>query len=222
MEKKINYGNVFFRLASILLFLIVISLSFRTCQMKKEYSQAVDQILYLETDKKGIEKLIDEKGREVSSLRASVLVRDKKIEKQLKEIEQLKNLDSKIIVDTRTIIDTQIISLHDTTYIEKTDTIKIQKFDYEEKWFSIKGKVKKSELLIDSLKIVNQYTIEVGDEKVNMFKKQKKVYVRNENPYTQTQNMKAFILEDKQKWYERDILKVVATAIGTAFILRNF
>jgi len=222
MEKNIQYGNVFFRLATILFGLIIVSLLFRTCQMKKDYQQAVDQILNLETDKVGIEKLIDEQGREISGLKASVLIRDNKIEKQLKEIEQLKNLDAKVILHTKTIIDTQTITLHDTTYIEKTDTIKIQKFDYKEKWFAIEGKVKKNELIIDSLNIVNKFTIEIGDEKVNMFKKQKKVYVRNENPYTTTDDMKAFILEDKTKWYQRDILKIVATAIGTAFVIRNF
>jgi len=222
MERNIQYGNVFFRLATILFGLIIVSLLFRTCQMKKDYQQAVDQILNLEIDKVGIEKLIDEQGREISGLKASVLIRDNKIEKQLKEIEQLKNLDAKVILHTKTIIDTQTITLHDTTYIEKTDTIKIQKFDYKEKWFAIEGKVKKNELIIDSLNIVNKFTIEIGDEKVNMFKKQKKVYVRNENPYTTTDDMKAFILEDKTKWYQRDILKIVATAIGTAFVIRNF
>lgn len=222
MKKNIQYGNVFFRLATILFAIVILSLLFRTCQIKRDYKQAIDQILYLETDKVGIEKLIDEQGREISGLKASVLVRDRKIENQLKEIEQLKNLDAKVILHTKTIIDTQTITLHDTTYIEKTDTIKVQKFDYKEKWFAIEGKVKKNELIIDSLNILNKFTIEIGDEKVNMFKKQKKVYVRNENPYTTTEDMKAFILEDKQKWYQRDILKVVATAIGTAFLLRNF
>lgn len=172
-------------------------------------------------EKKGIEKLIDEKGRESAYLKATILTKDKAIQKQLKEIQQLKTLDTKINIVNHTRIDTLILELHDTTLITSNDTIKYQKFSHSEKWFDLSGKVEKKQLIIDSLKIKNQYTIEVGDAKTGLFKKEKRVYVRNENPYTSTDDMKFFILKDDRKWYQRDAWKIIGTAVITTFILRN-
>jgi hypothetical protein len=105
--------------------------------------------------------------------------------------------------------------------ITSTDTIEYQKFSHSEKWFSINGKVQKKQLIIDSLSIHNEYTIEVGDAKVGLFKKEKRIYVRNENPYTSTDDLKFFILQDERKWYQKDGWKIIGTAIVTTFIVRN-
>ena len=72
-----------------------------------------------------------------------------------------------------------------------------------------------------SILLKNQYTIEVGDEKVGLFKKEKRIYVRNENPHTSTDDLKFFILEDDRKWYQKDAWKIIGTAVVTTFILRN-
>jgi hypothetical protein len=63
--------------------------------------------------------------------------------------------------------------------------------------------------------------IEVGDAKAGLLKREKRIYVRNENPYTSTDDLKFFILEDKKKWYQRDGWKILGTAIITTFIVRN-
>ena len=206
------------RLLTIALIVTCISLIFRSCELKREYSSDIQDLLH---DKQGIEKLIDEQGRESSYLKATILTKDKAIQKQLKEIEQLKTLDTKVKIVNHTEIDTLILELHDTTRIVSNDTIKYQIFRHSEKWFEMSGKVEKKQLTIDSLKIKNQYTIEVGDAKVGLFKKEKRVYVRNENPYTKTDNIKFFILEDEKKWYQKDAWKIIGTAVMTTFILRN-
>ncbi len=172
-------------------------------------------------EKKGVEKLVDEQGRESSYLRATILTKDKAIQKQLKEISQLKTLDTKIKIANHTRIDTLVLELHDTTLITSTDTIKYQKFSHLDEWFSINGKVQEKQLIIDSLNIKNQYTIEVGDEKVGLFKKEKRIYVRNENPHTSTDDLKFFILEDDRKWYQKDAWKIIGTVVVTTFLLRN-
>lgn len=195
-----------------------IILLFRSWYLQHQYSSDVEDLL---RDKQGIEKLIDEQGRESAYLRATILTKDRAIQKQLKEINELKTLDSKIKIVNTTRIDTLLIELHDTTLITSTDTIKYQKFGYSEKWFSLNGKVQEKQLLIDSLKIHNEYTIEVGDAKAGFLKREKRVYVRNENPYTSTEDLKFFILEDKKKWYQRDAWKIVGTAILTTLIIRN-
>ena len=212
MKKTIN------RIVILSLIVICVSLFFRSCQQKHEYSSAVEDLL---REKQGIEKIIDEQGRESSYLRATILTKDKSIEKQLKEISDLKTLDTKIKIANHTRIDTLVIELHDTTLITSTDTIKYQKFSHSEEWFSIDGKVQDKKLIIDSLNIKNQYTIEVGDAKVGLFKKEKRIYVRNENPHTSTDDLKFFILQDERKWYQKDAWKLIGTAVVTTFILRN-
>ena len=210
--------SVLNRLLIIFLVVTCLSLTFRSCELKNQYSSEIEDLLH---DKQGIEKLVDEQGRESAYLKATILTKDKAIEKQLKEISNLKTLDTKIKIANTTQIDTLVLELHDTTIVVLNDTIKYQKFSHAEKWFSINGKVKEKELLIDSLKIHNQYTIEVGDEKVGLLKKEKRIYVRNENPYTSTDDLKFFILQDERKWYQKDAWKIIGTAVITTFILRN-
>jgi len=206
------------RLVILSLVVICIALFFRSCISEHQYSSDIEDLL---RDKKGIEKIIDERGRESAYLKATILTKDKAIQKQLKEIQQLKSLDTKINIVNHTEIDTLILELHDTTIVTSTDTIRYQRFTHSEKWFQLAGRIEKKQLIIDSLKIKNQYTIEVGDEKVGFLKKEKRVYVRNENPYTSTDDLKFFILEDKRKWYQKDAWKIIVTAVVTTFILRN-
>jgi hypothetical protein len=213
-----NFKKIINRLVIISLIVTCVALFFRSCLEKHQHSSELEDLL---NEKKGIEKLIDEKGRESAYLKATILTKDKAIQKQLKEIQQLKTLDTKINIVNHTRIDTLILELHDTTLITSNDTIKYQKFSHSEKWFELSGKVEKKQLIIDSLKIKNQYTIEVGDAKAGLFKKEKRVYVRNENPYTSTDDMKFFILKDDRKWYQRDAWKIIGTAVVTTFILRN-
>lgn len=206
------------RLVILSLVVICVALFFRSCISEHQYSSDIEDLLH---EKEGIEKLIDEQGRESAYLKATILTKDKAIQKQLKEIEQLKTLETKIKIVNHTQIDTLVLELHDTTIVTSNDTIKYQKFNHSEKWFELVGKVEKKQLIIDSLKIKNEYTIEVGDAKVGFLKKEKRVYVRNENPYTSTDQLKFFILEDKKKWYQKDAWKIIGTMVITTFVLRN-
>ena len=133
----------------------------------------------------------------------------------------MKTLDVNLKIKNVTKIDTLVLELHDTTFITSNDTIEYQKFSHAEKWFSLNGRVQKKQLIIDSLRIHNEYTIEVGDAKVGLFKIEKRVYVRNENPYTSTEDLKFFILQEDKKWYQKDAWKIIGTAVVTTFILRN-
>jgi hypothetical protein len=213
-----NIKKIINRLVILSLVVTCVALFFRSCINEHQYSSDIEDLLH---EKRGIEKLVDEQGRESAYLKAIILTKDKAIQKQLKEIWQLKTLDTKINIVNHTEIDTLVLELHDTTIVTSSDTIKYQKFNHSEKWFELSGKVENKQLIIDSLKIKNQYTIEVGDAKVGFFKKEKRVYVRNENPYTSTDDLKFFILEDKKKWYQRDGWKIIGTAVVTTLLLRN-
>ena len=137
----------------------------------------------------------------------------------MKEIKKLKSLDVKVILDTKTVYDTMTIALHDTTIITKTDTIKYQKFNFNDDWLILNGKVSDSKLIFDSLQVNNKYKIEIGDERVGLFKKEKKVYVINENPHTSTNDLQSFVLSDKKKWYQKDVWKIAGASLLTYFVV---
>jgi hypothetical protein len=69
------------------------------------------------------------------------------------------------------------------------------------------------------LLINNQYSIEIGNIRKGLFKKEKVAFITNENPYSETTQAQTFILKEEKKWYQRDIFKIGLTAIGTFFIV---
>ena len=218
-KNETNYRDAIRSIASISLLCICLLLGVRSCELVKEASQSTIDLLKLQQDNLQLKKVVDDKGREIANIQVVVLDKDKQIQEQLKEIKKLKSLDVKVIVDTKTIYDTMTIALHDTTIITKTDTIKYQKFDFDDEWLIIKGKVEKSKLIFDSLQVNNKYKIEIGDEKVGLFKKEKKVYIINENPHTSTDDLQSFVLKDKKKWYQKDIWKIAGASLLTYFIV---
>lgn len=218
-KNETNYKDAIRSIASISLLCICLLLGVRSCELVKEASQSTIDLLKLQQDNLQLKKVVDDKGREIANIQVVVLDKDKQIQEQLKEIKKLKSLDVKVIVDTKTIYDTMTIALHDTTIITKTDTIKYQKFDFDDEWLIIKGKVEKSKLIFDSLQVNNKYKIEIGDEKVGLFKKEKKVYIINENPHTSTNDLQSFVLKDKKKWYQKDIWKIAGASLLTYFIV---
>ena len=218
IEKKYKYSMR--SVLAMFLLCACILLGVRSCELVKETSQSTIDLLKLQQDKLELKKTIDDKGREIANIQVIVLDKDNKIQEQLKEINKLKSLDVKVILDTKTIYDTLTIALHDTTIISKTDTIKYKKFNFNDDWLVIKGKVENSKLIFDSLQVNNKYKIEIGDEKVGLFKKEKKVYVINENPHTSTSDLQSFVLNDKKKWYQKDVWKIAGASLLTYFIVK--
>jgi hypothetical protein len=159
IEKKYKYSMR--SVLAMFLLCACILLGVRSCELVKETSQSTIDLLKLQQDKLELKKTIDDKGREIANIQVIVLDKDKKIQEQLKEIKKLKSLDTKVILDTKTIYDTMTIALHDTTIISKTDTIKYQKFNFNDDWLVIKGKVENSKLIFDSLQVNNKYKIEI-------------------------------------------------------------
>jgi hypothetical protein len=218
IEKKYKYSMR--SVLAMFLLCACILLGVRSCELVKETSQSTIDLLKLQQDKLELKKTIDDKGREIANIQVVVLEKDKKIQEQLKEINKLKSLDVKVILDTKTVYDTLTIALHDTVIISKTDTVKYKKFNFNDDWLVIKGKVENSKLIFDSLQVNNKYKIEIGDEKVGLFKKEKKVYVINENPHTSTSDLQSFVLNDKKKWYQKDVWKIAGASLLTFFIVK--
>jgi|LakMenEpi03Aug12_release.lakeMendotaPanAssembly.Ray.scaffolds.fasta_scaffold304733_2 hypothetical protein len=203
----------------VLLFAIICVLGFHSCNLEQSGSKQQKDLIEALLENENLKKTIDGKNREITEVKAIILSKDKDIQKALKEIDKLKSLDAKIVFKTRTKYDTINIVLRDTTIIQDTDTIKSQKFDYKDKWLAMSGLVEQDSISFDSLLINNQYSIEIGNIRKGLFKKEKVAFITNENPYSETTQAQTFILKEEKKWYQRDIFKIGLTAIGTFFIV---
>jgi len=203
----------------ILLTAIIFIMGFHSCNVAKSNSKNQVELINLLGENDNLKKSIDSQKREITEVKAVVLVKDKEIQKAIKEIDRLKNLDSKTIFITRTKYDTINVVLHDTTIIDKTDTTQLQKFEYQDRWLSMAGMVKKKSIYFDSLIVQNEYLVEIGDVKKGLFKREKVAFIRNENPYSKTMAAQTFILKEEKKWYQRDVYKFVAGGVAAMVLL---
>ena len=193
-------------------------IGFDSIYMTKNNRQNQKDLIEALSENDNLKKRIDDKNREITEVKAVVLSQNREIQKSIKEIDRLKTLDAKIVFKTRTKFDTISVVLRDTTIINTTDTIKVQRFDYLDEWLSMTGVVDNESILFDSLSINNKYSIEIGNVRKGLFKKEKVAFITNENPYSQTQQAQTFVLQEEKKWYQKGIVYVGAAAIGTFFI----
>jgi hypothetical protein len=183
---------------------------FEGCDTRTKYQNSLEQVLSLTQERQQFQKTIDEQDREITSTRNVVLEKTKEVEAQLKEIEQLKSLEQKVVFSTETKYETLTIPIHDTLIVTQKDTVAVKTFSYNDNWLAMTARIVNDKVTFDSLKVFNKYNLEFGVSKGGLFKKKEKmVYIRNENPHTTTKDVASFKLEQKPKWYERGVWKVV-------------
>jgi predicted RNA-binding protein YlqC (UPF0109 family) len=212
---------VFKDFAIIALIAFVLTLLFWQRNTRIDLQKAQDSLVELVSDKNDLAKVIDDRGREISSMKAIVLSKNNEIEKNLNEISELKSLDTKVIIKTKTRFDTMTIALHDTTIIYQRDTLLGKSFNHRDQWLSMGGSIISDSLQFDSLEVRNQYSLEIGEARVGLFKKETKAFLTNQNPYSSTTDMSTFVLKPQKKWYERSGWKLGVGALAGFFIARK-
>lgn len=213
------------RIWNVILFsivLILISLLVDKCNLQKDGNQAIVQILDLKNKNNALQKTIDENNREITKATNVILEKDKRIEAQLKEIEQLKSLEQKVIIRNKTKFDTLTIHLNDTLWITDTDTIYLKSFAYKDEWLVMSGSIQEQIMTFDSLVVKNKYTIEIGKTREKWYKpKESVIYLRNENPYTKTDELVSYTLKPSKKWYERSGWKIAGASLLTYVLFKK-
>jgi len=204
------------------LVLFCVIMAYRSCKKNNELELLQKQLSDVSIDNNFLSQERDNLGRQVTSANQTILTKNKELENSFKEIQKLKSLDAKIIFTNTTSYDTIQLVTQDTLIVISQDTLMAKKFIYDDKWLFMKGLVKDSLLTFDTLTITNKYKIEVGDFKKNLFaKKEKQVFIINENPHTDTQMIQSLTFVDEQKWYERGIWKFLAGGLAVFVITRN-
>lgn len=204
----------------ILLGIVIVFLTFDGCNSRHKYQNSLDQILALTKANTELQKTIDEQGREITSTQNVVLAQTDEIQEQLKEIDELKKLEQKVVFSTETKYETLTIPIYDTLIVIKMDTIEAKGFVYNDTWLNLSANILDDQVIFDSLKVYNKYNIEFGETKGGLFKKKEKmVYIRNDNPHSTTKEVASFKLEETPKWYQRGVWKVLGGGVGALLLL---
>jgi hypothetical protein len=204
----------------ILLGIVIVFLTFDGCNSRNKYQNSLDQILSLTKANTELQKTIDDQGREITSTQNIVLAQTDEIQKQLKEIDDLKKLEQKVVFTTETKYETLTIPIYDTLIVIKMDTIEAKGFVYNDTWLNLSANILDDQVIFDSLKVYNKYNIEFGETKGGLFKKKEKmVYIRNDNPHSTTKEVASFKLEETPKWYQRGVWKVLGGGVGALLLL---
>ena len=216
-------------------------ISIKSCQTKDSEIITADMKLdvYKAMTTKFV-KTLNKKGQEVSTQKALVLARDKKLEKTLLENSNLQKLNVQIRIASNAAIADIIAHYagvdsstfgHITTINSTGDTVRKEcvaigtKFNKLDVWYSIAGSLQKIGVSFDSITFKDTTTINLGSEKqpgLFGFLKEREdlVEVVHSSPYVSTTGMQNITFRDPPKWYNRRItLFGGGVAVGVSLVL---
>jgi hypothetical protein len=208
--------------AIVMLSCIVIILLLRGCLDNHITNALTSELSFLETQNDSAFNYIEKerlKNNELLVQVNSLELHSKELEKRLKN-KRLKELDSKTEFVAVTDIDTLYLQTKDTLYITSTDTIVGKKFMYNDKWLSVGGLVQKDNVRLDSIKVYNEFDVQLGEAKDGLLKRKNVVTIQSKNPHTDINSVRSYTFPDKKKWYNRGIIPFAVGVGLTLFIIR--
>jgi len=160
---------------------ILILFSFKQCEDKKDIENYYDGLIEYKED--SIQTFRDKYGKEIVTTKAlrgdlkhlNSIYRDT-TEQLKKQLKRYKKTDAAGSVEIVTKVDTMYIPYKDT--INKT-------FNYRKEYFSIKGRILKDNIRIDSLNIPTNLTFVIGRYKDNSYR----IEAISSNPYIKIKNI---------------------------------
>jgi hypothetical protein len=209
--QKFNQYFFAFLLPFLCLFFLI-----KSCNYARERDMISDDLMVAKNEIAILQKW-KENNQETAKQQVQTIYDANKIKEQKK----LDNLETKVIFKTNTLFDTIKMTLLDTVFIGELDTIDIKKFDYLSEWLQMSGYVNEQNVMFDSIKIKNKFVIEVGTERKWLLgKKIRTIYIKNQNPYTSTDSITAFVIDDRKKWYENKPLMFISGGLATFLLFR--
>jgi regulator of replication initiation timing len=207
--------------------LIIIALSiiciffiFKGCARKNMIEELSDKVELLEFTSEGLNTQIREKITENGELIAKtdvLLIENDQLKDKIKN-KDLKNIQSSVKFIAKTIHDTIVMYRKDTILIHDGVKIKAEYFEKVDKWITLKGFLDSNKVHIDTLAIVNDFDVQLGQEKDGWFKKKNVVIIQSKNPHTKIDSIKPYVFPEKKKWYQRDGWKIIGTALLTSYL----
>lgn len=149
----------------------------------------------------------------------NVLDVNEELEGDLKNLRlKVKDLRSFTKVVTNTVLDSIKVPFEVKLPCDSFSTT----FEKQDTHYWLKGSLTESLLSIDTLSIPNEQKIYVSSKR-NGFLKPKSfvVTLQNTNPYVQTIGLQNYTIENRKKWYEKDVWKFGAGFLGGYLLFRQ-
>jgi len=210
------------QVVNIVLAIIIIILLLKGCEMSKEKNNLLTQMSAYQLQEKAFKVKIQKDSSTIATQTETILTQDEATRLGLLKLDgEIKKVQSQVRQSQSIKIDSIEVSYVPNGYADTTDwVIKLhngdsskaicdsliansvivpQKFDLQDKWYSVAGKVQKKGLLIDSLKINNESTVTIGYKNTGFLglRKEPIVEIKNTNPYLQVTKMNNVVIKDK-------------------------
>jgi hypothetical protein len=207
--------------------LIIIALSiiciffiFKGCARKNIIDELSDKVELLEFASEGLNTQIRQeitKNGELIAKTDVLSIENEQLKHKIKN-KDLKNIQSSVQFVSNTIYDTIVMVKKDTIVVKDGVSKNVQYFEKVDKWLTLKGYVDSNSVNIDTLSMVNDFDVQLGQEKDGWFKKKNVVIIQSKNPHTKIDSIKPYVFPEKKKWYQRDGWKIIGTALLTSYL----
>ena len=94
-----------------------------------------------------------------------------------------------------------------------------KKFAFNDKWLSVGGLVQNNTVRLDSIKVYNEFDVQLGKAKDGLLKRKNVVTIQSNNPHTDINSVRSYTFPDKKKWYQSGAISFVLGAGLTLLIL---
>lgn len=223
IPKWLTKERVVFLIILILLSILFESIIIRT---KNETMEAIKTASMYDKTSQEFE-VVKSKGKEVIVKQDQVLITEKHalqsklITKKEYRDNKIKNLKSKINISQNVEVKKKIANYNKESIVKNVDSLKYlaipRKFTFEDSLLFFSGTITNKAVILDSLKMKNDFSIYVADD-VKLLKKRNPVikYVSN-NPNVSISKINNVVIRKEKKWYERGWLKcATGIVIGVA------
>lgn len=223
--QKLPYGKIWAIAAT-----IVCVIAIRQCSLKTvEVTSSGVKIELYKAQATAFSTKANELGEQVNTQLAIITDRDKKVEELISKNSSLRSINSHLaIASTITIPETVAkweepqlsIITKSESLSNPMDYIKVgSKFNYENKWVSLSGKVKKVGISFDSICVKDSITINLGISRKPGIKGwfqsgDPKVELINSNPYMKTNTIQNITFKHVDKWYDSKAIWLVSGIVS--------
>lgn len=215
-----HYGKF---LAGVVLLVAILAINDSVNKRKQIQNLKAEKVLLIHS----IDTFRNKNSQLISQAEAAKVANDKAVTELSNEIFDLKRKNQKLVKEIQSLgrigqrvrVDSVLIPYTDTFYVINDSTIRVPApYEFDDKWFSLKGKVLKTGVLVDSISISDTLSFRQVDVKNGWFKKPTTVLqVVHSNPYVQTTSVQ-YIVVDRPTTQWNKWIKPTLTALGAGFI----
>lgn len=229
--------NKVFYVAFGFLILVLISLLWDSCNKDKERKELMNQLSEYQIKEKVFRSERQKDSSLIVTQNQTIMSKDEaiklgllEVDKRIKEVESQLQAKINVVVTEKDVpfipngyADTTGWVRDDKGQVIRTDSISVpQDFALNEKWFQISGTVKKSGLLLDSIKLPSKFTVTQGKEKSGFLNlgRTSVVQVKIDNPYIDVSSLSNIKVKKKKSVFNSPFF-YLGVGVAGGFLLKK-